>query len=44
MPSPTPLSTPPNVIAVIDDDDALRDSLVWLLESVGAHPPRLRQR
>ena len=38
MPSPTPLSTPPNVIAVIDDDDALRDSLVWLLESVGLTP------
>ncbi|WP_404465564.1 sigma-70 family RNA polymerase sigma factor [Vreelandella aquamarina] len=35
MLSPTHTSPPPSVIAVVDDDDALRESLVWLLESVG---------
>ncbi|MCP1318841.1 response regulator transcription factor [Halomonas sp. 707B3] len=35
MPSSTHTSPPPSVIAVVDDDDALRESLVWLLESVG---------
>lgn len=35
MPSSTHTSTPPSVIAVVDDDDALRESLIWLLESVG---------
>lgn len=32
---PPPLTSPSTVIAVVDDDQALRDSLVWLLESVG---------
>lgn len=39
MPSanaPTTASSPKtSAIAVVDDDDALRESLVWLLESVG---------
>lgn len=30
-----PLSSITSIIAVVDDDQALRDSLVWLLESVG---------
>ncbi len=48
MPSanaPTTASLPKaSAIAVVDDDDALRESLVWLLESVGLTPPRFRQR
>ncbi|WP_404377979.1 response regulator transcription factor [Vreelandella aquamarina] len=35
MLSSTSHSLPPTVIAVVDDDQALRESLVWLLESVG---------
>nr|WP_289073254.1 response regulator [uncultured Halomonas sp.] len=42
MPSanaPTTASSPKaSAIAVVDDDDALRESLVWLLESVGLTP------
>lgn len=31
----TETASPPPCIAVVDDDEALRDSLAWLLESVG---------
>ncbi|XQU09482.1 sigma-70 family RNA polymerase sigma factor [Halomonas sp. LY9] len=35
MPLSTHTSASPSMIAVVDDDQALRESLVWLLESVG---------